>query len=164
MEQQQSSNSAKRSGLLSSLRDLANNITVDIWGIEKKVNQHLSQFFCKEATKENLSANSFALNIARPGQNVHVTLCSQDKVLHEIPIKALSELFGIPTAFQLLPEVIEERIANYLNILAQANNVKTTSLNICLSLLGERVVLRLYNKKSFLMEIQFSGLLKYFQA
>ena len=155
----------RRPGLKDKLKNAVENISVDVFGYEKKVSKNVMQYLTKASREEHVPLGQLFARILIKGNTVRVYLHHQGKLLKEIPVKELVYFFAGQGAADLLgiESKVVESVKTYINELSKQHEVYDDQLQIRIATDEKKVIVGAYNHMAFIKEIPVKELVKYFK-
>lgn len=147
------------------IKSYMSNISVDVFGYEKKVTKNIIQYFKKISLDERIPVSHLFIRIYREGTTVRVFLHRNGKILKEVPVGDLVYFFAGESASQLLGIELKVigSVSRYLEEFAKTNEIVLELLNVLISCDGKVVAVGAYNKNEHTQDIPLVELIKYFK-
>jgi len=158
-------NKEKRPNLMGKLKKAMENISVDIFGLEKKVSRNVINYLTTEALDLGVPVKQLRTRIMEKDDTIKVYLHHQAQLVKEIPLCDLVYFFadeGTAGLFNLEAKTIE-RIKPYMAQLRERYPVNKENLQIRISTNGNKVIVRAYNDMDYIRDISVKELIKYFR-
>ncbi len=154
----------KNQGLKAKLKSVVANISVDIFGIEKKVHGNVTGYLQIEAEKHGVLLKDLAVGLLKHQGEVHCFLRFQDGNFEQIGKEELIGFFvGKSNLSAFVDSVkIEKRVLDYMEKLAIELNTSIRLLNLKIRSHQNSAILDAYNGKVFLRSIPIKELINHF--
>ncbi|MBL4575809.1 MAG: hypothetical protein JKY51_06895 [Opitutaceae bacterium] len=155
----------KRLGLKDKLKNVVDNISVDIFGYEKKVTKNIVQYLNKAAREERVPPQQLFARIVKRDATVRVFLHHRGMQLKEVPVKELAIFFagkGTTDLFNIESKVAQS-VGKYIDELSKLHEVRNDDLQIRISMSNSNVIVGAYNHLDFIKDIPVQDLVKYFK-
>ncbi len=157
----------KKLSLKDKLKNAAENISVDIFGYEKKITKNVVQYLNKMAIEERIPVAQLFVRIVDLHNTIRVFVHHKGKQLKEIPVKQLALFFAGPETVHL--PGIEGKIANsirkYIDESSKRHELNDDNLQIRISLKGTNEVnVDICHHTWILENVSVKDLVKYFKG
>lgn len=155
-----------RPGLKQKLQNAVENISVDVFGYEKKITKNVVQYLNKAARDHSIPYEQLFVRIVKQNVTVRVFLHHNGRQLNEIPVKELVHFFAGQGAADLLglESKVVESVGKYLDELSKNNEIPLNKLHIRISGSGKKAVVEAYNGHEYAKDIPIKNLVKYFKS
>lgn len=147
------------------IKNYMSNISVDVFGYEKKVTNNIIQYFKKKSSEERIPIHHLFIRIYREGTTVRVFLYRNGKLVKEVPVGDLVCFFAGESTSQILGIELKiiGSVSRYLEEFSKANEIVLELLNVLISCEGKEVAIGAYNKNEHAQDIPLVELIKYFK-
>lgn len=155
----------KNAALTNKLKGAIAEISIDVFGYEKKISHNIKTYTQQIATWQQLPVERLYLRIYQEQHKVHSYLYNQDVPLKKIPTDELAYFF-LEESIAALPNVrnkIAFSIKKYLKEFATANQICEQDVQIWLNIKQDVVTVKAFHKKTYIKEISLLSLIKYFK-
>lgn len=155
----------KNAALGNKLKGAIAEISIDVFGYEKKISQNITSYTERIARRYVIPMERIYLRIYQEEHKVISYLFNQDVVLKNIPTDELSYFF-LEDSIAALPNVrnkIAFSIKRYLKEFATANKICEQEVQIWLNVKNEVVTVKAFHKENYIKEISLLSLIKYFK-
>ena len=162
MSQQLNKNSAR---LSRKLKGALTDLSVDIFGYEKKISNNIMNHTHKIAVQEKVIIEQLYVRVSQQNDRLRAFLYKQDRPIRAIAINDLVDFFLDQGASHLLDvqNKIATSIKKYLKEFSAANKVHEEDTQIWINVKDGQVAIRAFNNSKFIKEISLSSLIKYFK-
>ena len=152
-------------GIKQRLQKVINNLSVDVFGYEKKVVRNVAEYFKKASEQEQVAPANLFIRINKQGLTVRVFLHQKGQFLKEIPVNELVDFFTGQGAARLLgiEHSVVQRVSSYLQEFAEDHEIELEHLNVLISYNGKMVIIDAYHHNEPTREIPLSELINYFK-
>ena len=154
------------SGLSERLRNAVENISVDVFGYEKKVAANVLSYLRQVARDEGVRYDVLHVRIIRQPARLRAFLHLRDKQLREIPLRELIAFFA-GEIIATLPGVeakITAKVSGFLQELSEKSRIEPDKLKVCISAEGEKIIVRAHYNHLLIEDIPLRDLVKYFRG
>jgi hypothetical protein len=141
------------------IREVLDKITLDVWGIERKITENSHRYFKRVSKERNLPAEQLSLSIGHTGDEVSFWLCHLNTPLSPVNSTELLELLGMTG---LIPKLIEDHIEEYIHDLSYIQCIPLEHIVIKIFTEQQLAKFELYKNTEFLRAIEVREVLKYF--
>lgn len=155
----------KNAALGNKLKGAIAEISIDVFGYEKKISQNIISYTEHIAQWYVIPVERIYLRIYQEEHKVISFLFNQDALLKNIPTDELSYFF-LEDSIAALPNVrnkIAFSIKRYLKEFATANKISEQEVQIWLNVKNEVVTVKAFHKDIYIKEISLLSLIKYFK-
>ena len=155
----------KRPGLTQKLKNAVENISVDVFGYEKKITRNVVQYLNKAARDHSIPYEQLFARIIKQNVTIRVFLHHNGRQLKEIRVKELVHFFAGQEAADLLgmESKVIESVGKYLDELSKDNEIPLKMLHVRISGSGKKAVVEVYNEHQFIRNIPIKDLVKFFK-
>jgi len=156
----------KRASLNDKLKGVLTDLSVDIFGYEKKVTKNILNQIGFISNRINLPKEKLCLQIFQKNNTIKAFLYYQNKPLYVIPVKELSHFF-MDKGLASLDEIknkIELSLKKYIIEFADENVLHREGLCFWIQAKEEaHIKVEAYHNSEFIKEIPLTSLIKYFK-
>jgi hypothetical protein len=156
----------KRS-LTERLKNVAENIHVDIFGYEKRITKNITQYLDKTAKEQSIPIAQLFVRIVNLHDTIRVYVHHKGRQLKEIPVKELAYFFAGEETASLpgIGEKIANNIKKYMDEKSTHYNITDGNLQIRIHLKGaDEVRIDIFHFTWLLEDVEMKELIKYFKA
>jgi hypothetical protein len=155
----------KNVALTNKLKGAIAEISIDVFGYEKKISQNIISYTEHIATWQQIPVERLYLRIYQQQHKVLSYLYDQDELMKEIPTDELAYFF-LEDSIAGLPNVrnkIAFSIKKYLKEFATANHICDQDVQIWLNVKQRVVTVKSFHNENYIKEISLLSLIKYFK-
>ena len=155
----------KKKGIKESLKNYMENVTIDVFGYEKKVISNVHGYFQVQSKNYRLSKEDMIVEIGLQNKQCKARLITDKALLYAIPTPELIDFFageGMAAALGLQP-IVEKRVSEYLQHLAIAHAIPTEKVNAKIQLQDNLVKVFLCYGEKYHSLIPLKTLIKQFK-
>ncbi|AGC75795.1 hypothetical protein LX97_00479 [Nonlabens dokdonensis] len=155
----------KNAALTNKLKGAIAEISIDVFGYEKKISHNIINHTRNIATWENVLSERLYLRISQEEHKVISNLYDQDQHIKSVPTDELA-FFFLEEGIAVLPNVrnkIAFSIKKYLKEFATANQICEQDVQIWLNVKQDVVTVKAFHNKTYIKEISLLSLIKYFK-
>lgn len=156
----------KRASLNDKLKGVLTDLSVDIFGYEKKVTKNILNQMEFISEKINLPKEKLSLQIFQKDNAIRAFLYYKNKPLYVIPVKELSHFFmdkGL-ASLESVKEKIELNLKKYIIEFTDENFLYPEGLCFWIHVKeSANIQVEAYNNSEFFKEIPLISLIKYFK-
>ncbi|TGV03584.1 hypothetical protein [Flavivirga rizhaonensis] len=147
------------------LKEALADLSVDIFGYEKKISNNIINHTRKVAAREKIIPEQLYVRLFQQNDKLRAFLYRQNRPIRAIAVDELVDFFldqGAST-FLDVQNKITVSIKEYLKDFSAANKVYKEDTKIWINVKDDLVVIRAFNNSKFIKEISLSSLIKYFK-
>ena len=157
--------SKKRKPIKARLKDAVENISVDIFGYEKKITKNIIEYLEKAGNEQGILHEHLQARIIRHRDTVRVSLHHNGRELKEVPVKELVNFFAGQGADLLgIESKVISGVVGYMDGLSNFHELPKDSLQVFIAAEGSKVVVKAYNETQHIKDIPVKELIKYFKS
>ena len=155
----------KVNSLSQKLKDAVTDLSVDIFGYQKKVTNNIISNTEFISNKIKVPKERLFLKIFQKDHTIKSFLFNQSKPIQVLPIDELAYFFVDSATVNVLS--IQNKIAfgikKYLSDFAKTNKLDSESIDIWIHVKDEKVMIQAFSVDGFIQEITISSLIKFFR-
>ena len=147
------------------LKGALTDISVDIFGYEKKISNNIINHTRKIAVREKIIPEQLYVRLFEQNDKLKAFLYRQNRPIRAIAVDELVDFFldqGAST-FLDVQNKITVSIKKYLIEFSEANKIHEENTQIWINVKDDLVTIRAFNNSKFIKEISLSSLIKYFK-
>jgi len=155
----------KKLGLRAKIKDYMDDVSIDVFGHEKKVMGNISKYLFFISKENSISETGSNIRLAHPNQQLEAYIYHFDRKIRAVTLKELVDFFmgqGSGEAFDLERKV-RHNIMSYLTQYSNKINIPIPCLNIRISKPSETVMIVMYKHAELIESIPLKQLIKYFK-
>ena len=154
----------KKIGLRNKLKNLVDNLSVDLFGYEKIVGNNMVRYLEKASQNEKLPLKQMFVRITTSGSTIMVFLHHKESCLREVASTELLAFFVSENTNRFgLESRISSRIKSYMQEFSTLRNVDCNHLWFRISTNGSKLAIRAYNRVQYLEEVPIKTLVKHYK-
>lgn len=141
-------------------------VTIDVFGIEKKVHENVKDYMEEMAKKYRVPVKHLNVRISQPDQELEADVYHFDQRIKSTSYQELANFFlgeGVSEILDL-EKKIKESIAKYLTTYAIEHAVSRPLLVVRIDLRGDQAQAKAYDRSELLNVIPIKHLIKHFNA
>ena len=154
----------KKTGLKQQLKKATRNISVDVFGYEKKITKNVIRYLEGVAKQHQVSKGQIVVQLVKDPTTVRVFLYHKSRLLKEVPVRELVVFFAGKENASLLG--VETKVINgmmgYMDGFANFHELRDKKLQICIAADTKRVVVGAYHQQRHIKDIPIKELINYF--
>jgi hypothetical protein len=153
-------------GLRSKIKDYMEDVSIDIFGYEKKVAENLSNYLDRLSRENNIPPSSISIRISKPNQGVEAHVYYFDSHLRQVYFKELVDFFmneGTGVIFNMEAK-IRQKVATYFREYSIEKNLAIHALNVRISKPSDKILAVVYSQSECVESIPLKELIKYFKG
>ncbi len=156
----------KKLGLKDKLKNAVENISVDIFGYEKKITKNVVQYLNKTAIEQRIPSDQIFARIIKQDVTVRVFIHHRGMQLKEVPVKELATFFAGEGTTELfdIENKVAQSVGKYIDELSKEHEVRDDNLHVRISTSDFKVIVSAYNHLQFIKFIPVKDLVKYFKG
>lgn len=155
----------KSKSLREKLKDAVTDLTVDIFGYQKKISDNIISHTELISKQIMVPKERLFLKIFQKDHSIKAFLFNQSRAIQVVPVKELSHFF-MDRDTASLPSIqnkIAFGIKKYLKDFSIENNLDVEVIDIWIHVKGDKVMIQAFNKDQFIKDISISSLIKFFR-
>jgi hypothetical protein len=155
----------KSKSLREKLKDAVTDLTVDIFGYQKKISDNIISHTELISKQIMVPKERLFLKIFQKDHSIKAFLFNQSRAIQVVPVKELSHFF-MDRDTASLPSIqnkIAFGIKKYLKDFSIENNLDVEVIDIWIHVKGDKVMIQAFNKDQFIQDISISSLIKFFR-
>ena len=134
-------------------------------GYEKKVTENVITFLSKVAREHHLQRVDLFARIMKRGNEVHLDIFHQGKVVDKVTVEELVEFFtGDQFDLLDLQAKIEQGLIIYINEFSQRYQIHENQLHFGITSVKHAIHIHAYNHRELITKIPLSELIKQFNS
>jgi hypothetical protein len=138
------------------------NISIDVFGLEKKVSENVNQFLQHVAIKEQKEIALLDVRISKPENSLRADLFYKEGFLKTIPTIELIKFFTGEVSIPGLQEKIILKVERLLETCSHEHNISWERMTIRISKHEGNVQVSLFDANRFIRIIPIKELIKFF--
>ncbi len=154
----------KKTGLKQQLKKATRNISVDVFGYEKKITKNGIRYLEGVAKQHRVPSGQVVVQLIKEPTTVRVLLYHKSTLLKEVPLRELVVFFAGKDNASLLG--IETKVINgimgYMDGFITFHELRDKKLQICIATDNKRVVVGAYHGHRHIKDIPIKELINYF--
>ena len=155
----------KKLGLRAKIKDYMDDVSIDVFGHEKKVTENISKYLSMLSKENMVSEAGSNIRLTHPNQQLEAYIYHFDRKIRSATLREIVDFFmgqGSGDVFDLEKKV-HHNIMNYLTQYSNKINIPIPCLNIRISKPSETVMIVMYKHAELIESIPLKQLIKYFK-
>lgn len=158
-------NNQKRKSIGERLKGALENITVDVFGYEKKVTTSVTQYIQALAKEYKIPPGNILARITKHHTTVRVFLYYGGQPIREIPVKELVTFFtGDASGLLGMEKKVVGGVTSYIDLLTEECKVHPDSLQVRIRLVENGISIKAFENDYPVKVIEVKELIKHFRA
>lgn len=154
----------KKAGLKQQLKQATRNISVDVFGYEKKITKNVIRYLEGVAKEHQVPGGQVVVQLIKEPTTVRVFLYHKSTLLKEVPVRELVVFFAGKDNASLLG--VETKVINgmmgYMDSFINFHKLRDKKLLIRIATDAKRVVVGAYHQQRHIKDIPIKELIHYF--
>ena len=154
----------KRKSLKDRLKNVADDLTADVFGYEKKVTKNVIDFLSKIEQTEHVLLDNLFVAMKLKGPQIKVRLYHQTQLLRPVSIQELVVFFAGEDAFHLgMEKKIVSPVGDFMRELALKHGITEEMLQVVLFVRDDQLIVKVYEGINYLQHLTIKELVKQFK-
>lgn len=155
----------KKTGIRQRIKSYLEGVTIDPFGHEKSVIKNVVRYLERISEQEGVPLARIFTRISLKGIDLRVYLHHNSKLLKEVPISELVQIFTGKELAEMpgIEKKVVDEAGLYLHDFAVAHNILLNQLNVLISSDGNEVAIEAYNDQKHAKYIPLAELIKHFR-
>jgi len=157
--------SKKRKPLKVRLKNAVENLSVDIFGYEKKITKNIIGYLEKAGKQKGILCEHLRVRIVRHQDTVRVFLHHNGRQIREVPVKELVGFFiGDGADLLGIEAKVVGGVIGYMDGFSNFHEMPHDSLQVFIAAQGSTVVVKAFDNTRHIKDIPVKDLIKYFKS
>lgn len=156
----------KKTGLRSKIKDYMEDVSIDVFGYEKKVAENLSNYLDALARENKIPQSSINIRISMLNNGLAAHVFHLESHLRQATFKELIDFFmgqGVVVVFDMEVK-IRRNVMGYFCQYSVEKNIPVQAMTVRISKPSEKVQAVVYNQSECVESIPLKELIKYFKG
>lgn len=153
----------RKLGLRAKIKDYMDDVSIDVFGHEKKVTDNITRYLFTLSKENSLSEAGINIRIAYPDQVLETLIYHFDRKIRAATFKELVEFFMGPASVDLfdLEKKVQQNIWKYFSQYSNKSNIPINQMNVRVSKPSESITIMMCRQTESLENIPLKELIKY---